>query len=72
MSRRPEAVALEELAAAIVEYLAGAEITVHHTAANARLTLALNAARNALQMGRVLDGIAADPDIVRGHVGSVG
>lgn len=69
MSRRPEAVALEELEAAAREHFARDDRTV---LPSARLVLAMNAARNALQMGRVLDGIAADPDIVRGHVGSVG
>ena len=59
-TRRPEATALEELVAAI------------DCDEAARLDAALAAARDALQLGRVLDGIAADPSIGHGHVGSVG
>lgn len=71
-ARRPEAIALEELVAAVEGYLAP-DIPMHLVGTTkARLTLALNAARNALHMGKVLDGIASDPDIARGHTGSYG
>lgn len=66
----PERIALEELVAAIEGMEGGKPWNFHLR--QARLTMALNAARNALQGGWVLDGIAADPGIGHGHVGSVG
>lgn len=66
----PERIALEELVEAAEEYKACPYWD--NDMAGARLTLALNAARNALHTGKVLDGIAADPSIGHGHVGSVG
>lgn len=72
MSRRPEALALEELVTAAEGYLATTPVN-EVTIPKCRLVLAMNAARNALHTGKVLDGIASDPaDIARGHVGSVG
>lgn len=68
----PERIALEELVKATEAHLAGSHSDEAWHIARARVVLALNAARNALQLGRVLDGIAADPSIGHGHVGSVG
>lgn len=56
--RRPEAVALAELVAAI------------EAGSDARIAVAVQAARDALHRGKVLDEI--DEDAVRGHVGSYG
>lgn len=65
----PERIALEELVDVVVSH---SLYPMGHGVEQARLVLAVNAARNALQVGRVLDGITNDPSIARGHVGSVG
>lgn len=67
-SDTPERIALLELVAAVEELQANAA----DPASRSRLVLALNAARNALQLGKVLDGIAADPSLAQGHVASDG
>ena len=70
----PARVALRELVEAVEGVIidGGLPLPKPGNVPNARLVLALNAARNALQMGKVLDDIAADPSIGHGHVGSVG
>lgn len=61
-ARRPEAVALEELVAAIEAHLAGSHADEAWHVARSRVVLALNAARNALRKGREIDGIVAHAD----------